>query len=449
MKQTKTLIFGLLVGWCYFVSADSVWAQLRQRGSGTDDQINVTADKLSIGESGTQVEASGNVEIKRQGTTLRAEEVRVNRTTQDVEAKGKISVDDPEWKVKSAESIQMNLEKETGDLRKADLFLEQGHISMTGERFQKLGGQTYHIDEGFFTTCLCESGAPPWKFFAEQMDLTLDGLGIVKNGYFYIFDIPVLYLPYGFFPLRTERQTGLLFPKVGHSSTEGFRYQQPFFWAISKSTDATVAFDLETRARFGFLGEVRTMFDRDSDFRLDGAYFNEGWRKGAQQAIVDRTIADQDIPVNRWSIIGSHRYTLPSDWLTYSDFAAYRDDLFTRELVERFDLPVNQEGDIRRSRYSSSRFGFFKSWGDSHFQGQWNFYQDFIQPDATTLHRTPEVSFWGRKVFEGWPMELRWLAQGVNYIRREGGDGIRFDLRPEVTIPFRVSSYLFGSASVA
>ena len=448
MTINRTSIVGLLLGCYWFATIGSALAQLKPGGTG-NEQINITADKLSIGEGGTQVEASGNVEIKREGTTLRAEDVKVNRATQDVEASGNVSVDDPEWKVKSAESIQMNLGTEIGELRKADLYLDQGHISMSGERFQKLGGQTYHVDEGFFTTCLCESGRPPWKFFAEQMDLRLDGVGVIRSAYFYILDVPVFWIPYGLIPLRSERQTGLLFPKFGHSTTEGFRFQQPFFWAISKSADATMAFDVETQARYGFLGEVRTMFDRQSDLRFDGAYFNEGWRTDEQQAVVDRTIADQNIPVNRWSSIGNHRYTLPAGWLTFSDFAVYSDDLFTRELIERFDLPVSEELDIRRSRYSSSRFGFFKSWGDSHFRGQWNFYQDFIQPDATTLHRTPEAAFWGRRAFDSLPIELRWQAQGVNYIRREGGDGLRFDLRPELTVPFRVSSYLFGAASVA
>jgi hypothetical protein len=147
--------------------------------------------------------------------------------------------------------------------------------------------------------------------------------------------------------------------------------------------------------------------------------------------------------------MGTHRYDFPSNWLTYSDIAAYRDDLFTRELVERFDLSPTIQGDIRRSRYASSRFGVFKSWGDSHFQGEWNFYQDFIQPDATTLHRTPQISFWGRKGLENFPLEMRWRAEGVNYIRREGGDGMRLDFRPELLLPLRMSSYLFGALSIA
>jgi hypothetical protein len=122
--------------------------------------------------------------------------------------------------------------------------------------------------------------------------------------------------------------------------------------------------------------------------------------------------------------------------------------LFTRELVERFDLSPTAQGDIRRSRYASSRFGVFRSWGDSHLQGEWNFYQDFIQPDAITLHRTPQISFWGRKGLENFPLEMRWRAEGVNYIRREGGDGMRLDLRPELVLPLRMSS-LFGSLSIA
>jgi LPS-assembly protein len=433
-------------------------AQLIPRGApGTTNEINVTADKLSTGDGSNQIEATGNVEVKREGMTLKADEVRVNRETQDIEAKGKVSVDDPDWKVKSADSLQMNMEKEIGEIHDSDLFLEDGHISMSGRRFQKLGGQTYHVDDGFFTTCLCESGAPSWKFYAEQMDLTLEGVGTVKNGYFYIWDVPVMYLPYGFFPLRTERQTGLLFPQFGQSTKEGFRFLQPFFWAMSKSTDATVKLDIETRARAGFIGEFRTIFDRDSDFTLESSYFNESWRKNAQDAVVDKTIADPTIPKNRWSLIGTHRYSLSSDWLTYSDFAAYRDDLFTRELVDRFDLPGNQESDIRRSRFGESRFGLFRNWGDTFVKGEMNFYQDFIQPDSTTQQRTPQISFWGRRFLPDFPLEFRWRTEGVNYWRAGGvnhanpqtGDGLRLDLRPEAVLPFRLASNFFGSLSVA
>ena len=427
----------------------NVWAAQGPQSAASNPAapINLQADNLSSSDSGNQIEATGNVEVKREQTTLRASELRVNRATQDIEAKGQVTLDDPEWKIKSADSIRMNMERETGELHNADLFLEQGHISVSGRRFEKFGGQTYHIDDGFFTTCLCESGAPSWKFSAEQMDLTLDGTGTIRNGYFYIMDVPVLYIPYGFFPLNSERQTGFLFPNIGSSNKDGFQYLQPFFWAISKSTDATLSVDIETRTRFGVIGELRTQFDRNSDLKFESSYFNESWRQ--HRTVVDQTIANPNIPKDRWNIFDSHRYTTASDWLTYSDSAVYSDDLFTRELVGRFDLPLGQEGNIRRSRYGESRMGLFKNWGDTFLKGEFNFFQDFIQDDKTTFMRTPQIGFWGRRLLPGFPLELRWTVDGTNYIRRERGDGLRFDLRPEAVLPFKLASVVNGSLSVA
>ena len=352
-----------------------------QRGSGTrvvgqetSQELNVTADKLGFGDGGSEIEASGNVEIKRQQSTFKADEVRMNRVTQDVDAKGNVSVTDPEWQVKSADALQWNLEKETGEIQNGDIFLDQGHVSMSGRRLQKFVGQSYHIDDAFFTTCLCESGAPSWRFSAETMDLTLEGAGTIRNGYFYILDVPVFYLPYGSFPLRSDRQTGFLFPKIGNSTRDGFRFQLPFFWAITKSADATVTADLESRSRVGILGEVRTQINRDSDFQMNAAYFNESLRKNANDDIVDRTIADQNIPISRWSINGTHRYLTGAGWLTYSDVAAYSDDLFTRELVVgRIDLPGTREIDLRSSRYGDSRFGAFRGWSDTFKIGRAHF----------------------------------------------------------------------------
>jgi LPS-assembly protein len=306
-------------------------------------EIDVSADSLSFGSGGTQIEAKGSVQIKRQPTTIKADEVRINRGTNEMEAKGQVSLDDPNWKVKSAESMQFNLETETGELQRGEMFIEQNHVTISGQRLQKFSGQTYHIDQGFFTTCMCESGPTEWRISADEVDLTLEGTGIIRHGYFYIYDVPVLYIPYGVIPLQSERQTGFLFPEFGQSNTDGFRYQQPFFWAISKSTDATFTSDVETRTRLGLLAHLRNKINQDSDFQFLTSYFNELWRKNADADIVDKTIAQPNSPENRWSVNGTHRYTTATGWLTYSDYAAYSDTLFTRELVDRFDLPPQRE----------------------------------------------------------------------------------------------------------
>ncbi|HEY2986584.1 MAG TPA: LPS assembly protein LptD [Candidatus Binatia bacterium] len=436
----------------------------QQAGAGAakpEEQINVTADSLQMSDKGTEIQGQGNVEVKRQEMTLKADQVWMNRETNDMEAAGHVTMDDPEWKIKSADRLRFNLGAEVGTIDNGDVFLEKGHLSLTGRRIEKLSGQAYHIDDGFFTTCLCESGPPSWKISAEEMDISREGTGKIRRATFYILDVPVLYLPYALFPVKSERQTGFLFPEFGVSSKSGFRYMQPFYWAISKSSDATITFDIETRARVGFLGEYRQIFSRDANFQIDFSYLNEAFRDNPDASIKDRTIAEckrskfgggvdcDVIPLNRGSIIANHRQTDSSGWTTYSDIRLFSDDFFTRELARTLHFTYDQERDIKTSRYSLSRAGFFRSWGEANLRGEWDFYQDFIQADKRTLQRTPQLATNGRSALWNTPLEFRWQAAGVNYLRQEGADGLRLDLRPELVLPFHMANYLYGSFSVA
>jgi LPS-assembly protein len=410
-------------------------------------EIDVTAEQLTVEEAGNVIRARGNVEIKREDVVLKAESVRVNREKQEVEAKGQVSIVDPEWKLK-AESIRMDMREEKWEIEQGEVFIEESHISLSGRSLKKFDGQAYHIDDGSFTTCLCESGTPTWQIKAREIGLTREGKGFIKGGTFHLLDVPVLYLPYAFFPMRTERQSGFLFPKMGYSSRGGFRYQQPYFWAINKSTDLTLQGNVETRTRLGAIGEFRKVFNRDSNLYVNGSYFNETWRNDAEDDIEDTTIDDPNIPQDRWSAVDRHRYQHRLGWITYSDIFVLSDDLFTRELVYQFDVDNVRVRDIQTSRYARSRVGFFNHESDMFLRGEWDAFQDFIQDDDDTFFRLPNLSFWGEKNF-GLPVEFSWRAESVNYMREKGADGFRLDLRPEVSLPFRLFPYLDGSLDAA
>ncbi len=452
-------------------AAGPLFAQAARAGTPKPpEQIDFTADNMSVTEKGSTVEGQGHVEFKRQEMILHADQLRFNRETQDMEATGNVAIEDPEWKIKQADRVRFNLNEETGTIEKGDLFLEKGHLTMTGDRLQKLSGQSYHIDEGVFTTCLCDDGPPTWKIAAKEIDIEREGTGVIKRGMFYIMDVPVLYIPYAIFPVRTERETGFLFPEFGSSGKNGFRFVQPFYWAISKSSDATVSFDIETKARIGAIGQYRTMFSKDFSAELDGSYFNELFRTNPNGDVGDKTIADCNrkptaappplpandysnncdvIPRNRWSAVANHRQTAASGWTTYSDIALFSDDFFVRELTHNLHFNYDQERDIKTSRYTQARVGFLQGWGDMTLQGEGTYYQDFIQADKVTLQRTPQIAFTGRKVLWNTPLELRWRAAGINYLSQHAPDGLRFDIRPELVLPFNLANYLHGSINVA
>jgi len=432
----------------------------------SEERIDVVADQLSVSDQGQTVEASGNVQIRRGTTTFEAESMRIDRATQDFQAEGSVSVDDPQYKLK-ASSMNMNLADETGTIQDADVFIERGHLSLSGSRLEKYVGQVYSIEDGLFTTCLCESGRPPWRIGAKEINLEKDGQGTVKDGTFYLYDVPVLYLPYAIFPLQTERSSGLLIPKFGSSTEDGFLYQQPFFWAINKSNDATLNFTVESSSRIGAIGQYRTVLRRGTEAEIDASYFNESWR--SDRSVKDPHLAAQGIPKNRWNVFGTHRNKNESGWITHSDIALYSDNLFTRELFDLFDLDFLDQRTVRTSRFSQASVGFYRHWAgeksEMKFEGRWAYQQDFIQPQADTPQGTPQLSFTGHRRLWDTPLELGWRAAGVSYLREgetrlinvgspgeawvKGTDGLRFDVRPELVLPLRLGRYAKWTARAA
>ena len=91
-------------------------------------------------------------------------------------------------------------------------------------------------------------------------------------------------------------------PRVGYSNAARLRsIEQPFFWAISKSQDATVAVDVETAARLGLLAEYRYMLSKTSRGAFAGGYWNESIRAGRRRlsGLVDATAGAAGQPLAR------------------------------------------------------------------------------------------------------------------------------------------------------
>ena len=56
----------------------------------------------------------------------------------------------------------------------------------------------------------------------KSVHVTKDGYGVTDDAVFRVKDIPIMYLPKAFFPVKTSRQSGLLTPSVGYGQEDGF-----------------------------------------------------------------------------------------------------------------------------------------------------------------------------------------------------------------------------------
>jgi lipopolysaccharide assembly outer membrane protein LptD (OstA) len=53
-------------------------------------------------------------------------------------------------------------------------------------------------------------------------------------------DVPIFYTPYISFPLGDERKSGLLFPSFGHSGTNGYQIDIPYYFNLAPNYDLTL-----------------------------------------------------------------------------------------------------------------------------------------------------------------------------------------------------------------
>jgi LPS-assembly protein len=402
------------------------------------EEIGIDAEQISYDQKTNTVVARGKVVITRGDTELRADEVRLNRTTNEAEARGNVTVTNPEGTI-TAEVVSLNLDEETGFLTKADIEARRMRYSLRGERVEKGLGQSYHIENGQFTTCHCADGPPSWSISGADLRVNLEGYGILRDGTFNVLGVPVLYIPRGLFPVQRQRQSGFLIPRFGFSNTRGFQTLLPFYWAIDKSQDVTMAFDLETSVRVGVTGDYRYVLNRETHGEIGMSYFNEVFRG----ATVGAAPFENTIPQNRWSVGGEHEQPFVGGSQAYADVFLVGDDLFLREMNTYAFEPTRVVA-IRTLPFTESHAGILRLWDRLALRGEGTYYQNLEGGDSQTLQRAPELDLWGQQRLAG-PVLAELNASLMDYVRATNVDGVRFDAEPAAEVPLPLGRWAFGT----
>ena len=401
------------------------------------EEIGIDAEQISYDQKNNTVVARGKVVITRGDTELRADEVRLNRATNEAQASGNVRVTNPGGTI-TADVMLLNLDEETGVLTRAEVDAPRTRYSLRGERIEKGLGQSYHIENGQFTTCHCADGPPSWSISGGDLRVDLGGYGILRDGTFNVLGVPMLYIPRALFPIQRERQSGFLIPRFGASNQRGFQTLLPFYWAIDKSQDATMAFDLETSARVGVVGDYRYALSRETHGVIGASYFNESFRGATTGAPFETTI-----PQNRWSVVAEHDQPVVGSSRAYADVFLVGDDLFLRE-INTYAFEHARDVAIRTLPFTESHAGILQLWNRLALRGEGTYYQNLEGPDSQTLQRAPEVNLWGQQRLAG-PVLGQVDASLVDFQRGSDVDGVRVDVLPTAEIPLPLGPFVFGT----
>lgn len=414
--------------------------------------VHVAGESMTYDSRLNRFVVVGHSSLRQGPRLLTAHEIDFEPKRQRARATGQVHLSDPEADV-YASCATLDLTNETGELDDALIRSRNQTFKLQGKQVHKGEGQRYLIRGGSFTACQCGEGPPAWSISAQEMDVDVPGTATARGTQFEVLGHPILpvSLPKVWFPVGVDRASGLLSPQPTISNFRGFQVVQPYFLDISRSSDATVALDMETSQRVGVYGEYRLDNGPDDYFWVDGGYFNEFWRSNANRAssIFDSQLADTNIPVNRADLIGMLRQHIGDNLTVYADSLNVSDTLLLRDLdMWTLSNDYNYSAGINLLRYTTSDVGLLDDFTNGYAQVRSVWFQDLIQAQQFDLQKPLDGLVSGRTALPGGFAYSDYDAQLTDFWREEGLGGGRLNLQPSASVPFRWQKYLYGSASV-
>jgi len=416
----------------------------------------MSAEEVSYNSKTREYRASGHVVIQHLEKTLEADSVVFNARTKDTSAEGHVKLT-VAGDVLTAGSMTMNLEAERGTLKDSRIFLEESHLYIKGKQIEKSDAFTYVVENAELTSC--DGEEPDWRVTGKKVEVTLDGYAFVKHGRLWAGEIPVFYTPFFVFPVKLQRQTGLLIPNFGFSRRKGFELDLPLFWAINGYSDATL-YEHSMSRRGNKLGmEYRYFLDDHSRGTLKMDYLNDRemdngpsggeWGYGHDDYLRpnhDRFWArlklDHDLPAD---FSGRLDLDLVSDqdYLIefrdgYSGFNQTQDD-FRKDFSRTLDM---YEDPVRTNQLNLNKKGSGYSWNNSL---KW--YDNIIArrylDENRTLQNLPRIQFdMLKQPVARMPLYYSLNSNYTYFFSQDGASGNRMDLYPGVSVPVFSSPFL-------
>lgn len=340
----------------------------------------------SLHDNETEVsELEGNVQIVYQGQHIKADKARVYKRTRRIELWGHVEIMDSKNTI-VGDQIFLDYENNTGVIYNG--YVQSGSVSFAGTLLQKTGDSEYIVTSADYTACTnCPAS---WSFSGTTVRAELGGYAYIKNAILRFGYVPVLWLPYLVVPLKSDRQSGLLTPTFELSETGGFAFSQPYFWAISRSSDATIeAKDYSKRGLKGLV-EYRYVLDENSNGSLNAA------------SIFDRAFADdkrlndfrpanqKNDPIERWFLRYQHYYEMPDGGVHRAQANLASDLQYSKDFSEE---ALNYGDSAMENRIS-----YTKNTEDQHYSVDSSYYVNLLHANPLSdnddaVHRVPEMRF--------------------------------------------------------
>lgn len=403
LKKTPASPQYIIIFLCWFLAVNPVRGQIAPSDRPNSIQFQT---QRQVGDRIFEFE--GMVIVEWPNMTVQADFVRWDQKRRWVEAEGDVVVIKGDLHL-TGSRLELNLATQEARVFNASAFHEP-QVSGRAQEVFKTPDDIFKLKSAYVTEC--HARVPHWSVSAHRVTIKPDDYAQFTHALVRIKSIPIFYLPYLRIPIKRERSTGFLFPKFGPNSSKGFFLEIPFFWAISRSQDLTLAARMYARRGFGGSAEYRYVLSEHARGNLRANAFH------------DTTFGNQwDVNWNHQMALGKGwTWSINTDWFSSFDFRQdFGNNFFQRSQRQR-----------QARTYISGRLGLFQLFGQVDIQDT-----RFAGGSTVLTGRLPQIqaTIYNRKFG---PFSFS-LNSSYAYLRRASGQDIltfhRADMNPRISIP--------------
>ncbi len=374
--------------------------------------VDLEADQLNFDEARGLYHAQGKARLSQGAMQLSSDQIWWNKQTGEVDAVGNARFTGP-GEVLSGKRITYNLQQGTGAVDEGEAYWQAESLHVSGRRLELLGPKHFLIYDGRFT--LCNGERPAWSFGSSRTDVTIGRYLTAKHALLYVKDIPSFYLPYLRIPIKTERESGFLMPKLGFSDKKGTEFSTAWYQVLGPHMDATFYLD-----HLSSLG---------TGTGLEYRYILKHHQRGELKAY---TVFAKE-GGNRWSL----------DWTHFGQLTDSMRLVVDAEYVNERDYFADYgeiAGEYNEQKVISSLF-VAQRWSKASLTGQVKSIKDLETDDPLPWQSAPMIDF----SIAPWrlaktPLYLGLESSYTNFTREHGATGQRLMLRPTLGL----HSFLFN-----
>ena len=173
---------------------------------------------------------------------------------------------------------------------------QEGEAYLHSEAVKKIDETSWFGYKSKYTTCNLDH--PHFYFKAKKIKLVPNKVMVTGPANLWIGDVPTpLYIPFGIFPVKQNRRSGIIMPKYGGDRLNGFFLKEGgYYWAVNDNFDLKLTGTVYTNGTFGFNAATKYKVN----YKFSGSFAAAYIRSAAPDPDLPNTTSTNDFKVN-WS----------------------------------------------------------------------------------------------------------------------------------------------------